>query len=151
MNMLDYLRNLRNIRSISAKPAGLTTPRRLLALAALFHDLSYLDAAKTCGITDDPIRVAEFAETLSRKEDVEHWLTVAAEAVDTDAMRWLINDFEHGDVQRFWMWLYLAEMLGSDLTKSHMQAFHDEGKMQMKFVMMMLADRFLLMAMKGLN
>jgi len=43
-------------------------------------------------------------------------------------MRWLIDDFEHGDVQRSWMWLYLAEMLGTDLAKSNMQAFHDGGQ-----------------------
>ncbi len=100
----------------------------LLSLAALFDDPSYLDAAKTCGITEDPIRVAELAETLGRDEDAEHWLTIAAEAGDTRAMRRLIDDFEHDDVQRSWMWLYLAEMLGKDLTKSHMHAFHEGGQ-----------------------
>ena len=99
----------------------------LLALAELFNDPSYLDAAKACGITDDLIEVAELAETLGRKEDAEHWLTVAAEAGDIDAMRRLIDDYEHNNVQRSWMWLYLAQMLGTDLTKSHLQAFHDGG------------------------
>ena len=99
----------------------------LLELAALFHDTSYFDAAIACGITDEPISVAELAESLSREKDAEHWLTVAAEAGDTDAMRRLIDDFEHGDVERSWMWFYLAEMLGTDLTKSHLQAFHEGG------------------------
>lgn len=100
----------------------------LLALAELFNDPSYLDAAKTRGIADDPMRVAELAEILGRKKDAEHWLNVAAEAGDTDAMRRLIDEFERGDAQRSWMWFYLAEMLGTDLTKSHLQAFHDGGK-----------------------
>jgi len=99
----------------------------LLELAELFHDASYFDAAKASGITDDPISVAELAESLGREEDAKHWLTVAAEAGDTDAMRRLIDDFEHGDVERSWMWFYLAEMLGTDLTKPHLQAFHEGG------------------------
>jgi len=42
-------------------------------------------------------------------------------------MRRLVDDFERGDVERSWMWFYLAEMLGTDLTKSHLQAFHEGG------------------------
>jgi hypothetical protein len=99
----------------------------LLELAALFHDTSYFDAAIACGITDEPISVAELAESLGREEDAEHWLTVAAKSGDTDAMRRLIDDFERGDVERSWMWFYLAEMIGTDLTKSHLQAFHEGG------------------------
>ena len=100
----------------------------LLALAELFHDPSYLDAINMHGISDDPIRVAEVAETLGRMEDAVHWLNVAAEAGDTDAMRRLIVEFERGDVQQSWMWFYLAEMLGTNLTESHLQAFHDGGQ-----------------------
>ncbi len=42
-------------------------------------------------------------------------------------MRRLIEDFEHGDVGRSWKWFYLALMLGTDLTESYLQAFHDGG------------------------
>ena len=57
----------------------------LLELAALFHDTSYFDAAIACGITDEPISVAELAESLGREEDVEHWLTVACLLYTSDA------------------------------------------------------------------
>ena len=99
----------------------------LLDLAEMFKDPSYFDAAITLGITDDSIRVAELAETLGRDEDAKHWLTVAAETGDTDAMRQLIDDSEDGNLQQSWMWVYLAKMLGTDLTKDEYYAIHEDG------------------------
>lgn len=32
------------------------------------------------------------------------------------------------DIGEAWMWLYVAQMLGTDLTKSTMRAYHDGGQ-----------------------
>ena len=42
-------------------------------------------------------------------------------------MRRLIEEFDHGDPVRCWAWLYLAEMLGSDLTKDEYYAINEDG------------------------
>ena len=42
-------------------------------------------------------------------------------------MRQLIEEFDHGDLVRCWTWLYLAEMLGSDLTKDDYHAINEDG------------------------
>ena len=62
-----------------------------------------------------------------RREDSKKWLTEAAKCGDTEAMRQLIEEFDHGDLVRCWTWLYLAEMLGSDLTKDNYHAIHEDG------------------------
>jgi hypothetical protein len=54
-------------------------------------------------------------------------LTIAAEAGEVCAMRTLIEEFEHNDLQRCWTWLHLARLLGTDLTESKMRAYHDGG------------------------
>lgn len=99
----------------------------LLDLAELFQDPSYLDALKKRGISDDPMRASSLAEALGRKEDVEYWLIEAAKNGEVDAMRYLISDFCNEDIQSSWMWFYLAEKLGTDLTKSDMHAYHEGG------------------------
>jgi len=75
----------------------------------------------------DPLSVVEIAENMGRMEDVRHWLTIAAETGDIDSMRRLIEEFVQADLQRCWTWLYLAQLLETDLTKDNHYAIHEDG------------------------
>ena len=57
------------------------------------------------------------AEQLGRDADTKKWLTVAASKGDTDAMLQLIEEHDTENLQQCWVWLYLAGLLGSDLTQ----------------------------------
>ena len=107
--------------------ARLGNPYALLDLAESQDDPSYLEAAAAQGVIAEPKRLAELAQRFGR-DDVAHWLTVAAERGDIDAMRQLIEGFDAADLRRCWTWVYFAELLGTDLTKSHMRAYHDGGE-----------------------
>lgn len=77
----------------------------------------------------DPARVAEIAEQMGRMVDVRHWLTIAAKGGDTDAMRRLIEEFDHEDLSQCWKWLYLAQLLGTDLSQDAYYAIHEDGSL----------------------
>jgi hypothetical protein len=99
----------------------------LLDLAEYFEEPSFFEKVKELTFDEDPMRVADIADNLERHKDVKHWLTIAAESGDTDAMRRLIEEFDNNDLQRCWTWLYLAKMMGTDLTKSNYHAIHEDG------------------------
>lgn len=42
-------------------------------------------------------------------------------------MRRLIEEFDHNDQLRCWTWLYLARLVGTDLTKDEHYAIHEDG------------------------
>ena len=75
----------------------------------------------------DPSAVAEIAERLGRVADAKHWLTVAAESGDTDAMLRLIEEHDQGDLARCWTWVYLSRLIGTDLTKDAHYAINEDG------------------------
>ncbi|KJK22553.1 hypothetical protein UB46_20670 [Burkholderiaceae bacterium 16] len=54
-------------------------------------------------------------------------MTEAAKQGDTDAMLKLIENHDSEDLQRCWTWVYLAELLGNDLTKDDCVAIHENG------------------------
>lgn len=67
-----------------------------LDLADRFDDPSFFE--QSCHDVDaDPAVVADIAERMGRPADVRHWLTIAAENGDTDAMLQLIEEYDHGD------------------------------------------------------
>jgi len=101
----------------------------LLELAEYYSEPSFFEKVKEFTFDEDPIRIAEIAHNLNRHEDVKYWLTIAAESGDTDAMRRLIEEFDNKDLQRCWMWLYLAKMTGTDLTQSNYHAIHENGSL----------------------
>ncbi|UUZ66327.1 hypothetical protein LP417_35535 (plasmid) [Polaromonas sp. P1-6] len=69
----------------------------------------------------------EAIESLARSGDV--WaLRKQAEAGDVHAIRELAEMAMETDLGEAWMWLYVAQMLGTDLTKSTMRAYHDGGQ-----------------------
>ncbi len=59
--------------------------------------------------------------------DAKHWLTVAAESGDTDAMLRLIEEHDQGDLARCWTWVYLSRLIGTDLTKDAHYAINEDG------------------------
>jgi TPR repeat protein len=75
----------------------------------------------------DPSAVAEIAERLGRVADAKHWLTVAAESGDTDAMLRLIEEHDQGDLARCWTWVYLSRLVGTDLSKDAHYAINEDG------------------------
>jgi hypothetical protein len=98
----------------------------LLDLAEMFEDPSFFEKTKD-EANHDPLRVAEIAERLGRTQDVYDWLTKAAEAGYIEAMRRLIEEFDQDDLQRCWTWIYLAELLDTDLTRDDYYAIHEDG------------------------
>ena len=98
----------------------------LLDLADRFADPSFFEQAGN-QVNADPAAIAEIAERLGRPNDARKWLTAAAEAGDTEAMRQLIEDYDHGDPQKCWTWVYLAKLVGADLTQHDYHAIHEDG------------------------
>ncbi|MFQ3216729.1 MAG: hypothetical protein ACI87C_001248 [Paraperlucidibaca sp.] len=89
----------------------------LLLLAEEFGDDAFFEQANLSATTVDPARIAMIAEQLGRDADTKKWLTVAASKGDTDAMLQLIEEHDTENLQQCWVWLYLAGLLGSDLTQ----------------------------------
>ena len=98
----------------------------LLDLAERFGDPSFF-AQPRHDVGADPAAVAEIAERLGRVADAKHWLTVAAESGDTDAMLRLIEEHDQGDPARCWTWAYLSRLVGTDLTKDAHYAINEDG------------------------
>lgn len=98
----------------------------LLDLAERFDDPSFFELVRNSE-NHNPLRVAEIAESLDRNHDVHKWLTKAAEAGDTEAMRRLIEEFDQDNLQRCWSWVYLAQLLDTDLTRDDYYAIHEDG------------------------
>ena len=98
----------------------------LLDLADKFDDPSFFEAAKDLA-DHNPLRAAEVAEKLGRKEDVHHWLSIAAKAGDIHSILRLIEEFENHDLQSCWTWLYFAQLLGTDLTRDDYYAINEDG------------------------
>lgn len=98
----------------------------LLDLADRFDDPSFFE--QSClDIDADPAAVADIAERMGRPADVRHWLTIAAENGDTDAMLQLIEDYDHMDLQRCWTWMYLSQLVGTDLSQDAHYAINEDG------------------------
>jgi hypothetical protein len=98
----------------------------LLDLAEQFDEPAFFEQEKS-PVDTDPIVIADIAERLGRHADARSWLVAAAEAGDTDAIRRLIEDYDYGDLQKCWTWLYLAELHGTDLTQDDYHAIHEDG------------------------
>ncbi|WP_218918028.1 hypothetical protein [Noviherbaspirillum massiliense] len=106
--------------------ARLGEPLALLDLADQSGDPAFFEQGHS-DVDADPAWVADLAQRLGRKGDAGKWLTLAAQAGDTDAMRELIDTHDAGDSSRCWTWIYLAELLGTDLTADDYHAVHEGG------------------------
>lgn len=98
----------------------------LLDLAERFGDPSFFERPRH-DVGADPSAIAEIAERLGRVADAKHWLTVAAENGDTDAMLRLIEEHDQGDLARCWTWVYLSRLVGTDLSKDAYYAINEDG------------------------
>jgi hypothetical protein len=125
----EYVQSINNAQKFEfhLREAGrLGNEDALLDLAEHFDDPSFFEQGSN-GENHDPLRVAEIAESLGRIHDVHEWLTKAAEAGDTETMRRLIEEFDQDDLQRCWSWVYLAQLLDTDLTRDDYHAIHEDG------------------------
>ncbi len=98
----------------------------LLVMAERFDDPAFFENAQR-SVMEDPAKVAEIAERLGRRKDAKRWLTIAADAGDTEAMRQLIENYGRDDLEQSWMWVYLARLLGTDLMRDEYYAINDDG------------------------
>ncbi len=98
----------------------------LLDLADRFDDPLFFEQSRR-DVDADPAAVAAIAERMGRSADAKHWLTVAAERGDTDAMLQLIEEHDQDDLFRCWMWVYLSQLLGTDLAKDAQHAINEDG------------------------
>lgn len=106
--------------------ALLNNEMALVDLAEYFDDPLFFDR-KTLIKNTDPMKIAMIAERLHRIEDAHHWLIVAAEAGNPQAMRELITYFEKHDLIRCWTWIYLSKLVNYDLTEDRYFAMHENG------------------------
>lgn len=106
------------------RAAALGNPHALLDVAEASGDADCFHRAAEAGA--DPVRLADLALRFDR-QNVDSWMTGGAQAGDIRAMRSLVTQFDHQDLQRCWTWVHLARMLGTDLTKDNMRAYHDGG------------------------
>lgn len=77
----------------------------------------------------DPHEVAILAVHLGRQKDAHHWFRVAATEGDIEAMRVLIEDYDHRDPVACWTWHHLALKLGEDLTVDRHVAINEDGSL----------------------
>jgi len=125
----NYSQSAHNIQKYEfhlREAARLGDERAQLDLAENFNDPLFFEQP-TKENTHDPLRVVEIAEDLDRLHDVHIWLTIAAKAGDINAMTRLIEEFDQDDLQRCWTWIYLAQLLKTDLTKDNHYAIHENG------------------------
>lgn len=113
--------------------------QHLRAAGALGHEAALLEMAERFGdpaffeqLTDfstdiDAVHAADVAEHLGRRKDAWHWRTIAAQQGDTEAMRELIEGYDRLDLQQCWTWVYLAELIGTDLAKDEYRAINEDG------------------------
>lgn len=104
--------------------AELGNPHALLDLAEQRGDADCFFRAADAG--GDPRRLADLAYRFDQP-NVHYWVNASAERGDVASMRTLIEQFDDRDLQKCWTWVYFAQLLGTDLTKSDMHAYHDGG------------------------
>lgn len=114
-----YTRHLREAGRLGNQHA-------LLDLAESFDDPSFFEQPRR-DVDADPAAVAAIAERMGRAADAKHWLTVAAESGDTDAILQLIEEHDKGDLLRCWTWVYLSKLIGTDLTEDAHYAINEDG------------------------
>lgn len=98
--------------------------RALMETAERFGDPAVLERAPSDEM--NPMGMADFAAELGDKQKEHFWLTVAARAGDTDAMRELIIEHAEPDEQA-WVWMHLSRLLEADLSQDRYEAINEDG------------------------
>ena len=126
---LEYKQQLANKNKYEfhlRKAASLGCDMALLDLAKKFDDATFFNSNYQ-NVSSDPMKIAGIAKNLGRFKDQHHWLSVAAEKGDVEAMRELIESFDNKNLTQCWTWIYLSQLLGKDLTKDNYYAIHEDG------------------------
>lgn len=125
----DYATNLARSEKYAhhlREAARLGQQDALLDLADRFDDPAFFEQAAPHS-NADPTVIAEIAQRLGRHGDAKKWLTIAAEAGDTEAMRQLIEEYDQRDLVRCWTWVYFAKLMDVDLTTDEHYAINEDG------------------------
>lgn len=99
----------------------------LLEMAESFGDPAFFERLGEFSARIDAAHAADVAEHLGRRKDAWQWRTIAAQQGDTEAMRELIEGYDRLNLQQCWTWFYLAELLGTDLSKDEYRAINEDG------------------------
>ncbi|WP_043320041.1 hypothetical protein [Microbulbifer sp. HZ11] len=105
-----------------------SVPLALLDLAAKFGDPTFFDQSYQ-NVDVDPAEIAAIAEQIGHTSGAKYWLTIAAECGNTEAMLELIEAYDREDLVRSWSWVYLSQLVGTDLSKSAHYAIHEDGSL----------------------
>lgn len=121
-----HLENERKYITHLREAARLGNQVALIDTADQFDDPTFFEQT-TQEVDVDPSEVAKIAQRMGRENDARNWLTRAAECGDIAAIRELVEDYDNDDLLQCWTWIYLAKLLGTDLTKSDYHAINEDG------------------------
>jgi len=96
-------------------------------LAEKTRDSALLSRVFALSSFNEPMRIADLAAECGQPAMSKHWCIQAAKQGDLQAMRHLIDEIDSENLFQGWVWVFLSEMLGRDLRKSSMRAYHDGG------------------------
>ncbi len=99
----------------------------LLEMAEHFGDPAFFERLTPLSTRIDAAHAANVAEHLGLCKEAWQWRTMAAQQGNTEAMRELIEGDDRLNLQQCWTWFYLAELLGTDLSKDEYRAINEDG------------------------
>lgn len=122
----QHLANEQKYATHLREAARLGNQLALIDTANQFDDPTFFEQT-TQDVDVDPSEIAKIAQRMGRKNDARSWLSRAAGCGDIEAIRELIEDYDNDDLLQCWTWIYLAQLLGTDLTKSDYRAINEDG------------------------
>ena len=120
--------------------------------AEAFEDSAIFALAERSSGPVDAMQMTRGAAALGDNESAHRWLRIAAkegsseatemlarggdqwairelaESGDIDSIRTMAEIASETDLEEAWMWQHLANLLGTDLTRSNMRAYHEGGE-----------------------
>lgn len=115
-----------SVRQHLEKAAELGQHDALLLMAQKYGDDRFFDLVNP-NVRADPLWIANLADSVGRYESAPAWVNSAAEQGNIIAMRDLIEQQDRADPLKCWIWFYLAQLHGTDLTQNNYRAIHDNG------------------------
>lgn len=113
---------------LSHQGAARSVPKALLSILRYEGYDPIVDAQlRLSGIHVDGNEIADIALDAGASEAAEYWLRRAAFNGDYDAMRIIVEQTEKAPTVETWIFIYLGRLLGKDVTKSTMRAYHQDG------------------------
>lgn len=95
------------------------------------REVFHLQEAARLGYVDAQLERAQIAAQQAEEqgdfEGAKRWYTEAATLGDVDAMQALIDEYDQQSLFQNWVWVFFSELLGNDLRKSSLRAYHDGG------------------------